>query len=101
MSSQIFFLNLMLQIVAKKQGLDWTKIRKLKDVHEQLNVTLPEMITLVEKYLTQDSYTKDEILKMLDTTSNFLDEVSLTPNTRHINNFKLRQRALHVFQGRK
>lgn len=58
------------------------------------------MISLVEETLHEEPYTKEEIVKELDTTSEKLDETSLTPNTKQIQRFKLKQRALHVFNGK-
>lgn len=58
------------------------------------------MITIVEKELHEEPYTKEEVMRELDTTSDHLNDMSLTQNTRHIETFKLRQRALHVFRGK-
>lgn len=87
------------QVIAKRRGLDWTHIRKLGELQKALNLDLPSMIQLVETSLHPQPYTKEELLRELETTSNNLDEVSLTTNTRHIQTFKLYQRAIHVFTG--
>lgn len=57
------------------------------------------MIDLVEQYLHPDPYSKKDIIKELETTPEYLNEVSLTPNTHSIETFKLYQRAMHVFRG--
>lgn len=86
--------------MAKKQGLEWTTIKRLGELQKTLGVNLTEMIILVEKIFHEESYTKAEVVAELDTTPEILDETSLTPNTKHIQSFKLKQRALHVFQGK-
>ncbi|XP_019870962.2 N-acetylgalactosamine kinase [Aethina tumida] len=86
------------QIIAKKQGLEWTSVKRLGELQTRLNVDLPSMISLVERTLHEEPYSKAEVVAELDTTSARLDEVSLTANTRNIESFKLRQRALHVFK---
>lgn len=58
------------------------------------------MIRLVEETLHDEPYTKDEILNALETSTEKLNETSLTPNTQQIRSFKLKQRALHVFNGK-
>lgn len=70
------------------------------ELQQRLNVDLDKMISLVNKVLHEQPYTKKEILQELETTLEQLDAVTLTPNTRHIIEFKLKQRALHVFQGK-
>lgn len=57
------------------------------------------MVVLVETSLEKMPYSKDDVIQELNTTSSLLDTVSLTPNTRDIQRFKLYQRALHVFNG--
>lgn len=74
------------------------KIVTLSQVQALLHKRLEEMITLVDELLNKNIYTKDEICDMLNISEKELDEVYLTPNTRHIKEFKLRQRALHVYE---
>lgn len=69
------------------------------EVQKALGLTLDEILTLTKSVLKETSYTKDEVISELETTSNQLEEVSLTPNTKNIQKFKLYQRALHVFNG--
>lgn len=57
------------------------------------------MMTIVEETLHPAPYDKKEVLKELDVTEDELNGTSLTPNTTHIQQFKLRDRALHVFSG--
>ncbi|XP_045495870.1 N-acetylgalactosamine kinase [Colias croceus] len=73
------------------------KIVTLSQAQKILNKTLVEMIDMVNEYMPQEIYTKIEVCKKLDITENEMDTLYLTPNTRHLKEFKLKQRALHVF----
>ncbi|XP_011563036.3 N-acetylgalactosamine kinase [Plutella xylostella] len=70
----------------------------LSEVQKILNESLENMVIFVHKYLPQDIYTKDEICQILEIDSTKLDSLYLTPNTQHISEFKLKQRALHVYE---
>ncbi|KAB0796666.1 hypothetical protein PPYR_10800 [Photinus pyralis] len=86
------------QLIAKHQGIDWFTVKTLSDLQSGLKGSLHTMIALVKKILHESPYTKEEIVDELKTTSAVLDQTSLTPNTKHIESFKLHQRALHVFE---
>ena len=75
-------------------------MRKLRELHKELEIDLIEMLTIVEKFLHEEPYSKAEILQVLNATDRDLDMYSLTENTRHVEQFKLKQRAEHVFQGK-
>ncbi|KAG6460361.1 hypothetical protein O3G_MSEX011933 [Manduca sexta] len=74
------------------------KIITLSQVQQTLDNTLEDMVRLVDEYLPKDIYTKDEICRILETSEEDLDHSILSPNTRHLKEFKLRQRALHVYE---
>lgn len=74
-------------------------MKKLGDLQRTLNADLVKMISLVNNTLHVESYTKEEIARELETTLDRLDLITLTENTKNIKLFKLKQRALHVFQG--
>lgn len=80
--------------------MKWSDIKKLGDLQQALAVDLSKMITIVEETLHEEPYTKEEVVRELETTSDHLNDISLTQNTRHIQTFKLKQRALHVFRGK-
>ncbi|XP_046587298.1 N-acetylgalactosamine kinase isoform X1 [Neodiprion lecontei] len=86
------------QIIAKRNGLKWDEVKKLVDVQAKLNKNLNEMAGIVERELDQDSYSLEEICSTLETTLEYLKKVSLTKSFKNSQAFKLRQRALHVFQ---
>ncbi|XP_017777098.1 PREDICTED: N-acetylgalactosamine kinase-like [Nicrophorus vespilloides] len=56
------------------------------------------MISLVARVLHTEPYSKEEVLTELEVTNETLDAVSLTENTKHIQTYKLHQRAMHVFE---
>lgn len=85
--------------MAKKRGIEWTTIKRLGELQQALALDLVDMISLVRKTLHEQPYTKEEVVGELETTADHLDATSLAQNTKHIQSFKLRQRALHVFQG--
>lgn len=76
-------------------------MKKLGELQHKLDADLEEMVSLTQSTLHDQPYTKAEIAKELETTPDVLDAVSLTANTKHIQRFKLKQRALHVFQGKR
>ncbi|XP_030751450.1 N-acetylgalactosamine kinase [Sitophilus oryzae] len=84
------------QIIAHRKGLDWRTIRRFGELQKALGITLDELTALTKEILHEEAYSKEEVIKELNTTSTELDEVSLTPNTQHLQSFKLYQRALHV-----
>jgi hypothetical protein len=57
------------------------------------------MAAIAGLYLHDDPYSKEEVSKLLDMTESQLENKILSENTRDVGFFKLRQRALHVFQG--
>lgn len=79
--------------------LNWRDIWRFADLQKALNYSLEEMETLTNTYLTQLVYTRQELLEMFEMERDDFVENLLTANTRQSEVFKLRQRALHVFQG--
>lgn len=79
--------------------MDPESVVRLADVQLALNKTLPEMADLANTYLHEEPYTKDELAKLLECTEAELETKILSVNTRDVESFKLKQRALHVFQG--
>ncbi|KAI4503777.1 hypothetical protein M0802_001180 [Mischocyttarus mexicanus] len=86
------------QIIAKKRNKNWESVKRLIDVQDRLGFSLEEMVSVVMEDLHEEAYTLDEICESLSTTYERLKETSqiATFNTSQI--FKLKQRALHVFQ---
>ncbi|CAL4226099.1 unnamed protein product, partial [Meganyctiphanes norvegica] len=85
------------QIMAKQNGLKWQEYRKFIDLQKSLGKSLPEMIELVRSTFHGGVYTKEEICGLLETTVDELDQITLSENTRNIQEFNLYGRAHHVF----
>lgn len=87
------------QIIATLEEIEsGAKMVTLSQLQECQDSTLEDMIALVHKNLPNDSYTKEEICAILNITEEELDNVYLTPDTKDVNVFKLKQRALHVYE---
>ncbi|XP_065081953.1 N-acetylgalactosamine kinase [Ochlerotatus camptorhynchus] len=86
------------RFLAKKMQINWREIFRFADLQKVLNYSLEEMENLTSSYLTQMAYTREELLNIFEIDSTDFVENLLTPNTRDAQIFKLRQRALHVFQ---
>lgn len=81
--------------------INWRDMCRFADLQKELNYSLEEMENLTSSCLTQKAYTREELLNMFEIDLCDFVENLLTPNTRDAETFKLRQRALHVFQGLK
>ncbi|XP_066912757.1 N-acetylgalactosamine kinase-like [Clytia hemisphaerica] len=84
------------QILSKKFGKEWRKTRRLVDTQNVLEKTLPEMVELVEM-LNKTPYTREEICKELEITDDELITECLNPTTAQAQEFKLYNRAKHVY----
>jgi len=86
------------KILAKKLDVDhWKNIVRLIDVQTAMSCSLTLMMDWVDQHLHQAPYTKEEITDLLDLTNEELHSSVLTANTKHLQSFKLYQRAYHVF----
>ncbi|XP_059469547.1 N-acetylgalactosamine kinase [Neocloeon triangulifer] len=86
------------QIIAKLSGLNWEKLTKLADLQKELAAPLEEMVNKVQQLLHQEPYSKEEICQILETSEEALNKLTLSENTKNLQQFKLNQRALHVYQ---
>ncbi|CAK1544431.1 unnamed protein product [Leptosia nina] len=73
------------------------KVITLSQAQKILGKTLSEMINLVHELLPKEVYSKSEICNILNVNEIELNNLYLTQNTTHLTEFKLKQRALHVF----
>ncbi|KAK8734670.1 hypothetical protein OTU49_005926 [Cherax quadricarinatus] len=85
------------QIMAKNAGLAWKEYSTLGQLQKILGMSLPQMIRLVSDTFEPRPYSKEEICELLGTSPEVLNQITLSENTRHIDHFKLHDRALHVF----
>lgn len=86
------------QMIAKKRNKPWEHVQRLIDIQESLNMSLNEMVSVITTDLHEEPYTLSEISKNLDTTNEKLREISLLQTFSNAQIFKLKQRALHVYQ---
>uniref|UniRef100_A0A8C2GEH0 Galactokinase 2 n=1 Tax=Cyprinus carpio TaxID=7962 RepID=A0A8C2GEH0_CYPCA len=85
------------KMLAKARGLDWSRLLKLGDLQKELQVSLEQMLELVEELLHPEPYSREEICKTLGISAEQLCEDILSANTQHATDFKLYQRARHVY----
>ncbi|KOX67564.1 N-acetylgalactosamine kinase [Melipona quadrifasciata] len=83
---------------SRKRNKPWECVQRLIDVQERLGMTVDEMVSVVTTDLHEEPYTLNEISKNLGTTNEKLREISLLQSFSDAQTFKLKQRALHVYQ---
>ncbi|XP_017885853.1 N-acetylgalactosamine kinase [Ceratina calcarata] len=86
------------QVIAKKRSKPWEHVLKLIDAQKSLGMSLDEMACVVTTDLHEEPYTLNEISECLDTTIAKLKESPLLQPFNDAQTFKLKQRALHVYQ---
>lgn len=88
------------RILAKHmQFSNWRGMIRFVQLQEALHCTLGELEALVLKLLPKDIYTREELCaRELAVGAEEFEREFLTANTRHMTQFKLKQRALHVIQ---
>lgn len=88
------------KLLAKLTDRPWSEINKLGQLQsEVLDIELDQFESLIKKTLTKDVYKREELMEIFHLDKHQFEETMLTPNTKHMKEFKLRQRALHVIQG--
>ncbi|XP_019934626.2 N-acetylgalactosamine kinase [Paralichthys olivaceus] len=85
------------KMLAQARGLDSSRLLKLSEAQKELRASLEEMLALVEEVLHPEPYTREEICKVLQITSEQFSTELLSANTQHMTHFKLHQRAKHVY----
>lgn len=85
------------KMLAKARGLDWSGLLKLGDLQKELQVSVEQMLELVEEALHPEPYSREEICQTLGISAQQLCEDILSANTQHATVFKLYQRARHVY----
>lgn len=87
------------RFLAKNANLPWREFERFAALQKRLQCSLEEFEIFAKKILTQDLYSRDDIINLLEVDEQEFEQQLLTPNTRHLEKFKLRQRAMHVIQG--
>ncbi|XP_022247537.1 N-acetylgalactosamine kinase-like isoform X2 [Limulus polyphemus] len=86
------------QILAKACGLNVTEVSKLKDVQEFANIPVDQMEKKVKEVLHENPYSRTEVCQILELSDSEFETTLLSANTKFLQEFKLYQRALHVYQ---
>lgn len=85
------------KVLAKELGHDWKNFTLLGDLQKVEKVPADEMAKKVGKHLHAQPYTRQEMCQLLELSDHDLAEKCLSQNTQHLQEFKLYQRALHVY----
>ncbi|XP_039551081.1 N-acetylgalactosamine kinase-like isoform X2 [Pimephales promelas] len=85
------------KMLAKARGVAWQHLLKLGDLQKELRASLEEMLELLEEALHPEPYSREEICRTLGISAEHLDQNILSANTQHATQFKLYQRARHVY----
>ncbi|XP_057693054.1 N-acetylgalactosamine kinase isoform X1 [Corythoichthys intestinalis] len=85
------------KMLGQAKGLNQKGLLKLAQVQTELKASLEEMLLLVDEVLHPEPYSREEICKALDITSQQFSTELLSANTQHVTHFKLYQRAKHVY----
>lgn len=88
------------RILAKSAQLPWMELERFNALQKALKCSLTEFEEFANRILVQDIYSRDDIINVLNIDEKELECKLLTPNTRHLEKFKLRQRTMHVIQGK-
>ncbi|XP_059609350.1 N-acetylgalactosamine kinase [Phlebotomus argentipes] len=87
------------RLLAKMSGrTDWREVLQFAHLQKLLGYSLDEMESLAEECLSREVYSRADLLAEFQVDATEFEECLLTPNTRSSQLFRLRQRALHVFQ---
>lgn len=87
------------RILAKSANLPWRELERFATLQKRLKCSLADFEAFADRILTQDLYSRDDIIGVLEVDENEFENQLLSANTRHLEKFKLRQRAMHVIQG--
>lgn len=87
------------KILAKNAKLSWKEFERFAILQKKLGLNLIEFQEYIDRVLNRDIYTRDDVINLLEIDEKVFENELLTPNTKHLEKFKLRQRALHVIQG--
>lgn len=78
----------------------WRNIKKYAELQKELGFTLNELHDLADDILKKEIYTLSEVLDILDIEEKEFEDIFLSANTKGMQKFNLRNRALHVLQGK-
>lgn len=88
-------------LMAKHSGLAaWRTTLRFAELQNVLHLKLVDMAELAEKCFPKTVYKRSELAAELEINDDELAASYLSANTKHLQGFRLRQRALHVIQGK-
>lgn len=86
------------QVIAKARGLELRKHLKLGELQSLLQVPLHKMGALAKSVLHPTVYTRDELCALFGMNDAQFEKCFLGKNTKHLQEFRLHQRAVHVYE---
>lgn len=85
------------KVLAKTHELNWQNVEKLAEIPVLLNKKLEEMSAVIECSIPHKLYSRKEICSILKIDDSEFSSL-LSKNTQHLQEFKIAQRAKHVFE---
>ena len=86
------------KVLGKALGVHDTT--RLGDLQKASGLSLRQMIDKVDSVLKTGAYSKQEIVDAVGVPEHELDAACLSANTLEMKEFRLRDRAMHVFSGK-
>ncbi|XP_065361152.1 N-acetylgalactosamine kinase [Calliphora vicina] len=85
-------------IAFNKNFENWRQILRFVDLQESLGCSLEEMEKYAREFVNKDVYKRSELCQIFQIDDQTFQSDFLTCNTQHMQEFKLKQRTLHVIQ---
>lgn len=79
--------------------MEWKNLNRFATLQKELGVSVDQLHDLADNILNQNIYSLDDITTILNVKQSEFQEIFLSANTKGMNRFNLRDRALHVLQG--
>ena len=86
-------------MLAKRLNQPWRDFNRFYDLQTHLDYTFEQMIKFIDTLIPKSIYTRKELLTIFEITDDTFKEELLSHNTQHLEEFKIRQRAMHVVSG--
>lgn len=86
------------KVIAKARNVESKKPLKLGELQSLLKVSVHEMVTIAKKDLHAAAYTRSELCTLFGLDDEQFEKSCLGKNTKHLQEFKLYQRAVHVYE---
>lgn len=79
---------------------NWRQMLRFVDLQEALGCSLEGLEKFALEFVNEDLYSRAEICSIFQIDDQTFQREFLTCNTQHMQKFKLKQRTLHVIQGK-